>query len=195
MNRCLRRQVEGECRHRRQSELFQKSPHKPIFQKAGDCIVCHNNHDIAHPTDAMLGNDCKAICTVCHTEGEDAFYAAGRMRLAIGTVAARIGTAEAILDRSTRLGMEVSKVKFELNGARDRLVDARVVVHAFSPEQLGDVVKPGIDIALTANQEGRRALDEANVRRRGLILSLVIIALAILAIYLKVRQIERRTRE
>jgi predicted CXXCH cytochrome family protein len=181
----------GVC-HVRQSELFQKSPHKPIFEGLGigDCLACHSNHDTVHPTDAMLGNDKAAVCTACHTEGTG-FDAAGKMRLAISSLDEQIQAANEILDRGTRLGMEVSRVKFDLNQARNHLVDARVVVHGFSPELLDGAVKPGIEIAQKAHQQGLQALDEAAFRRKGLALALVVIGLTIVAIYLKVRDLEK----
>jgi predicted CXXCH cytochrome family protein len=182
----------GTC-HVRQSELFQKSPHQPVFDGLGigDCLACHKNHDIVHPTDMMLGNDKAAVCTACHTEG-DGFDAAGRMRLAISSLDEQIRSADEILDRGTRLGMEVSRVKFDLNEARNHLIDARVVVHGVSPDLLDTAVKPGVEIANRAHEQGLQALADAAFRRRGLALSLIVIGLAILAIYLKVRDIERQ---
>jgi predicted CXXCH cytochrome family protein len=181
----------GTC-HVRQSELFQKSPHKPVFEVlgTGDCLACHNNHDTSHTSDAMLGNDQAAVCTACHSEGAG-FETAGRMRRAVGQLSERIGSADALLDRGTQLGMEVSRVKFELNEARNHLIDARVVVHSFSADELDAVVKPGMDIAGRAHEQGLQALEEAGFRRKGLAFSLIIIGLAIVAIYLKIREIEK----
>lgn len=180
----------GTC-HVRQSELFQKSPHKPVFEGLGiaDCLACHNNHDTAHPTDAMLGNHKTAVCTACHSEGTG-FDAAGRMGGAINSLAGQIASADEILERGTRLGMEVSRIKFDLNEARNHLIDARVVVHGFSPELLDSAAKPGMEIAQKSYQQGLQALEDAAFRRKGLALSLIVIGLAIVAIYLKIREIE-----
>src|SRR4029079_9555784 len=139
----------------------------------------------------MLGNDKAAVCTACHTEG-DGFDAAGRMRLAISSLDDQIRSADEVLDRGTRLGMEVSRVKFDLNEARKHLIDARVLVHGFSPELLDTAVKPGVEIADRAHEQGLQALADAAFRRRGLALSLIVIGFAILAIYLKVRDIEKQ---
>jgi predicted CXXCH cytochrome family protein len=181
----------GTC-HVRQSELFQKSPHQPVFESLGlaDCLACHANHDTTHPTDEMLGNDENAVCTMCHTEGAG-FDAAGRMRRSVNMLSDRIGSADSILDRATQMGMEVSREQFELNEARNHLIDARVVVHSFSPDELDAAIIPGTEIADRAHLRGLQALDEAAFRRRGLALSLIIIGLAILAIYLKIREIEK----
>jgi len=182
----------GTC-HVRQSELFQKSPHKPVFDGLGigDCLACHNNHDTVHPSDAMLGNHKTAVCTGCHSEGEG-FDAAGRMDRAITALGERIRSANEVLERATGLGMEVSRLKFDLNEARNGLIDARVVVHGFSPDLLEAGVKPGMEIAEKAHQQGLQALGEAAFRRKGLALALVVIALTIGAIYLKLREIESR---
>jgi len=185
----------GTC-HVRQSGLFQNSPHKPVFEVlgTGDCLACHNNHDTSHTTDAMLGTDQQAICTSCHTDGAG-FEAAGRMSRAISLLSERIGSAEATLERATQVGMEVSRMTFDLNEARNHLIDARVVVHSFSPNELEAVVKPGMDITARAHQQGLQALEEAAFRRKGLALALVVIGLAILAIYLKIRDIEKVSSE
>src|SRR5205823_4522447 len=98
---------------------------------------------------------------------------------------AQIRFADEVLDRGTRLGMEVSRVKFDLNDARNHLIDARVVVHGFSPDLLDAAVKPGMEIAQKAHQQGLQVLADAAFRRRGLALSLIVIGLAIVAIYLK----------
>ena len=172
--------------------FFRRVRTNPVFDGLGigDCLACHKNHETVHPTDAMLGNDKAAVCTACHTEG-DGFNAAGRMRLAISALDLQIRSTDEVLDRGTRLGMEVSRVKFDLNEARNHLIDARVVVHGFSPDLLDAAVKPGMEIASKAHEQGLQALDDAGFRRKGLALSLVVIATAILTIYLKVRDIEK----
>jgi predicted CXXCH cytochrome family protein len=176
----------------RQSQLFQSSPHQPVFDGLGlpECLACHNNHDTAHPTDEMLGNGENAVCTMCHSEGAG-FEAAGRMRRSVDTLSERILTADTVLDRAIRLGMEVSREKFELNEARNHLIDARVVIHGFSADAVETAATAGVTIADQAHQRGLQALDDAAFRRRGLALSLVVIGLAILAIYLKIRDIDK----
>ena len=183
----------GMC-HSRQSELFQKSPHEPVFQAldSGQCLACHSNHDVSHPTDEMLGTGPNAICATCHSQGEAGFDSAKVMRQAIDELAAHVGQAQELLDRAARAGMEVSRAKFDLTGAQDKLIDARVVIHAFSPVELKNVTAPGVEIAMKAHASGEQALQELQFRRKGLAASLIFILAAILSIYLKLRQIERR---
>src|SRR6476646_6476532 len=59
-------EVCGSC-HVVFEELFSKSPHQAAFSGTGACVVCHSNHAIQHPSDAMLAGS-SAICSQCHDE-------------------------------------------------------------------------------------------------------------------------------
>jgi predicted CXXCH cytochrome family protein len=181
----------GTC-HVRQSQLFLKSPHGEPFEALGGCIQCHSNHDVVHPTDAMLGVGKQSVCVQCHSEGDPGFTAAAAMSGAIEGLAKQIGEANEILQEAASDGMEVSQPQFDLKDAQSKLVNARVVVHSFSAGELDTAVKGGTDVAQKALEAGRKALRDFQFRREGLAVSLIFLALAIAAIYLKLRQIERR---
>ena len=185
----------GTC-HARQAELFDTSPHKDAFESLGlgQCLVCHSNHDVQHPTDSMIGVETDSVCSTCHNAGEPGYEAAEVMRAGIDSLARHIEQAGALLGRAARAGMEVSRPGFELTSAQGKLIDARVVIHTFAPDDVQGVIQPGIEIAQQAHRAGEVALAELEFRRKGLAASLVVIALAILAIYLKIRTIETRRR-
>lgn len=184
----------GTC-HSRQAELFQKSPHGAAFDALGigQCLACHNNHDVRHPTDELLGIGPSAVCIKCHDKGDDGFEAAKVMREYVNELTVHAEQARTLLDRAGRAGMEVSRAKFDLTGAQDKLIDARVVVHSFSPDEVGRVTKAGLDIATKAEVSGAQALQDLQFRRKGLAASLIFILAAILSIHLKLRQLERKT--
>src|SRR3990170_1319254 len=60
----------AQC-HASQRDLFVRSPHKAVFELAGfaQCTVCHSNHKIVQPSDAMVGAAAPAVCAQCHAEG------------------------------------------------------------------------------------------------------------------------------
>lgn len=180
----------GQC-HGRQAELFQKSSHKSAFDamKIGECIRCHNNHDIVPPTDAMAGVGEGSVCTSCHV-ADKGFAAAQRIGGGMETLQRHIADAADILDRAERAGMEVSKPKFELRDASDALIQARVLVHTSSPDEVENALAPGNDIAAKSLQLGYDAFAELSYRRKGLVVSLVFILFLASLVYLKVRQIE-----
>jgi len=184
----------GTC-HIRQAELFSKSTHKSTFEamSLSDCVVCHGNHEIKRPTDEMVGTGSQAVCLTCHSPGETGFQAAEAMHQGLTALNARIAEADEVLGRAAHAGMEVSKARFELQDARDSLVNARVVVHSFAPGEVEKAVSPGMEVSDKAYQAGLNALDELLFRRKGLAVSLVVIAVAAFSIYLKMQQLERGT--
>jgi hypothetical protein len=184
----------GTC-HARQSELFSSSPHKSAFDALGisDCVACHSNHEVRHPSDESIGTTSQSVCVKCHDSGEAGFLAAETMHQRMHELDGKIVKAEQVLGQAARAGMEVSRPRFELTSARDGLINARVVIHSFNPEALDKVIAPSMAVAEKARRSGEDALNELQFRRKGLAVSLLIIALAVMSIYLKIRQIEGGT--
>jgi hypothetical protein len=181
----------GTC-HVRQSELFTQSQHAVAFESLGlsQCVVCHSNHNIDRPTDESIGTAPQSFCVKCHDPGSPGLLAAAAMYRRLRELDGKIVGAEEILARAERAGMPVSRPRFELASARDGLINARVVVHNFDADALDKVIAPSVGIAEKAFQAGEAALEELQFRRKGLAVSLVIIAFAVLSLYLKIRQIE-----
>lgn len=183
----------GQC-HARQSSLFAASPHKAAFDamELGECIKCHSNHDILTPGDKMIGVRPGSLCIECHAQGDLGYQAAEKMRAGIDELAAGIVRAIEILGQAERAGMEVSRPKFELNEATDGLTHARVLIHAFSSEEIDKVIGPGLASANRGYEAGEAALAERSYRRKGLATSLFFILFLAVLVYLKIRQIENR---
>jgi predicted CXXCH cytochrome family protein len=183
----------GQC-HVRQSNLFQASPHKAVFDamQIGECIQCHNNHDIMSTHDEMIGIGQQSTCVSCHAQGDNGYQAAAKIREMIGELMTANGNALAILNRAERAGMEVSRPKFELSEAKDSLTNARVLIHSFSIGEVEKVVKPGLGVALKSYQAGENAIAELGFRRKGLAVSLFFILFLAVLVYLKIREIEGR---
>lgn len=175
-----------------QAQLFESSPHKDAFASAGlpGCVTCHSNHGIVRPTDELIGTGDKAVCTQCHTEGDAGFVAAGKMKQQLLNLAASIGNADQILGRAERSGMEVSQAKLELTQARDALTKARVTIHGFNEAKVDADIKPGLETAAKEYDAGKKALAERDYRRVGLGISLVAIALMMVALRLYIKRIE-----
>jgi mono/diheme cytochrome c family protein len=156
----------------------------------GACVVCHDNHEIHVADDRMLSAGPQGVCGTCHFEGDAAFPKIRTMQSEILGLRLAIDKASEVLGRAERAGVEVSKAKFELFEANDRLVKARVAIHSFSPDKVQEVAGAGMSIAINADKAGQSALEEVAVRRRGLVYSLAVIMLLIFALILKIRRIE-----
>jgi hypothetical protein len=183
----------GQC-HSVMGELFAKSVHATAFRTIGapGCASCHGNHDIKPAGVEMVGLGEKSACGACHKAGDRGGKAAVDIRRLLDTLRGEHARAAATLEKAEHAGMEVSQVRFELNGANDALVKARTAVHAASLEAVKKEVEAGLAIVGRAQARGVRALDELRFRRQGLVVSLVIILALIAGLVLKIRQLERR---
>ena len=183
----------GSC-HVFFAQLFDKSPHHAAFEALDlpGCVQCHSNHEIVNPSDDWVGVGPKSVCVNCHAEGDQGHAAAQKMAVDLARLKTSFGRAEDILTTAERSGMEVSSARLELSNANEALVKARVNVHTFDPEEVRKLTDQGVNTSLKAYEAGVAALRERDLRRKGLGLSLIFIALAITGLYLKIHQIESR---
>jgi hypothetical protein len=181
----------GTC-HAVFAQKFETSVHKQIFDKG--CVECHGNHAIRKPTDEMLGTGAHAVCAECHSGADDkGAAAAATMRAGLDRLEGEIGRSSALVARVKNAGMEMSGQELALGMARTRLTLARTEVHAFDPARLAPILEEGMKMALDVEQAGNRAVEDLRFRRFGLALSLGAMLLVVVALGLKIRQIERRT--
>lgn len=183
----------SQC-HRQEGALFAKSPHEKAFKEMGlaACITCHENHEVRKTDDRMLGVHPGATCAACHSDDNGGGTKIRTMQTSILGLRLGIDTAAEIVARAARAGMEVSKSKFDLQQADADLVKARVAVHAFNPEAITSLTVPAGNAVESARTAGYAALDEVAFRRRGLGYSLIGIAIMIVALILKIREIESK---
>jgi len=183
----------GQC-HAVNSELLNKSPHGKIFVQMGipGCASCHSNHAIQESSDAMLGAGDNSACATCHPAGSSGATLAARMLVSIEGLKAGYEKAHALLARAEHAGMEVSQPLFELNEAKTALIKARAAIHGFDQAILDKEVAPGLKVAEKAYSRAVRALEELQFRRKGLVISAVIIFALVVGLILKIRQMERR---
>jgi predicted CXXCH cytochrome family protein len=185
----------GRC-HATQEEHFQAGTHRAHFERLekAPCVTCHGNHEVRPASDALLASREPGVCGKCHETGGSCDQAAARMLGDIQRLATETAETEALLSRAEQLGMDVSDARFRLSEVRDRLTMARVVVHRFREADFGEVVGEGDRLLLRIRADGDQALEEWQFRRKGLALSLVLIALVVVLLVIKVRRIERARR-
>lgn len=183
----------GQC-HTVMAEQFSESFHSQILTMLGSpgCATCHNNHEIHEAGDELLGVGEGTACGQCHNREGAGGTVAVQMRSLIDSLRTEIENARSILHRAENSGMEVSEASFRLSDARTALVSARTAVHSFRVDSVEAPVTSGLEIAAEAYGRGQEALDELQVRRLGLVVSVVIILVLIVGLVLKIRQIEEK---
>lgn len=183
----------GTC-HATFSDRFKASPHWEAFQELGlpGCVTCHSNHEIVRPTEDFLSSGPQGKCGDCHDAGSAGARAADAMREQILRLRKETDGARALLRTAAEAGMEVSRDQFELAKADEALTRARADVHYFQTAAVERDVTEGLGVARKARTAGVKALGERDFRRRGLVLSLLLILLTIAALLLRIRQLDRR---
>jgi len=96
----------------------------------------------------------------------------------------------ALLDQE-RAGVDVSEGRLTEAGAREKLIKARVDVHAFNAQRVEETVGEGMKITAEVQAAGNEALAELAFRRKGLGLSLLAIGFVVLSLWLLIRHLER----
>ena len=188
----------GQC-HPLNNQLVNESPHRPAFEKLkiAACKTCHNHHAIEKPGDFKVGDRPPAICIKCHKTDKwpKGLEGAGRIRAALDSLNGAYRAAEEIVVRAERAGMEVGEALFELNEVAGHLTKTRTNVHSFDPEKVAALSSEGIELAIKVQEMGEAALGELRYRRKGLILSLAVIALLGAALFVKIRTVDRESRD
>jgi predicted CXXCH cytochrome family protein len=185
----------GTC-HTVFAEKFALSVHQPIFDKG--CVECHSNHAVLKPSDSMLAAAAPGVCQPCH-DGKDktdkGAAAAAAMRTEMERLKGGIDQTGALLLNVKNAGIEVSDDQLALREASSKLTLARTEMHGFDPSKVTPILADGMKIVAAVDQSGQKGVAELRFRRRGLAVSLGAILVFVVALGLKVRQIDRRDHE
>ncbi len=183
------------CRgcHPVNAEYFLKSPHKGAFDDLGlpECAACHSNHLIAKPSDDWLGVEGEHSCGQCHSEGDAGYAVAATIKGWVDSLRVTEETAADLVEKSLRRGIEVSEAQDALKQGQDALMKSRAVIHTVNVHEIEEAVQEGLAAARKALTLGQAAWSDFEYRKRGLGIATIFITLLIIAIWLKVRRMER----
>ena len=180
----------AQC-HNYNRELFVASPHKAAHEKHNypECEVCHGNHAITKTSDEMLYSDSAGVCQKCHDEGSKGLLTAAAMRASIDSLKMMINTARGVVEMARTYGMSSEEPEYQLRQAHNKLVQARALIHTFSSEKVVPATSEGMQLAIEANNQGQELMNQYNFRRRGFVLSVVVILLLSVLLTIKIRSL------
>ena len=183
------------CRqcHSSAGDLFSRSPHKEAFDSLGmsECEACHGNHKIISPADEMLAGGKNDICLQCHDAGTEPHQTGLEIKRRLDDFVASSEASGKLLTSAESKGIEVSEAKFKLQDSLSSLVLARNLTHGLSLPEIERSLGDGAKILAEVKVSGEAALREAKFRRSGLIIATAFIILLALALYLKIRDLQR----
>jgi len=136
-----------------------------------------------------------SVCLQCHALGDDCDKATEKIYGALTSLDRNLRDAATLLRRAEVAGMLVSDPLFELKSKGiPAAVEARALIHSFDPDRVMKRAGEGKDVAKASREAGLGALAELEFRRKGLAISLVLVGLVLVALFLKIRQLERERR-
>jgi hypothetical protein len=186
-------QVCGQC-HVNNMQYFESSAMAVAFAKNDlvACEECHGNHKVLKTSDDMVGIGPESTCTACHDEGDDGYAAAQLINTHLTTLSTLYGVAEEKQEEVQHKGMDDVEIGFLLQEANQSLIQARTLVHTFDPEKVGSKTDEGVEKVEAALAMADDAVKEYYFRRRGFGLATLFITLLVVALALKIRQMEGR---
>jgi hypothetical protein len=192
-------QVSRSCSlcHSANASLFDGSKHKHAFDLHNwpECGQCHSNHAIAKTHDSMLATGPGQLCGDCHREyGKDTPECIKTADYFHDTIT-RMDQARtrfiAVSEKFAARGLDVEPINNELTELGDALKKSRTYVHSFSRNTFQQAAAPGEEAAKRTDALVNKASEEYKYRQIGLAVSIALIGLLMLAIYLKLRQLEK----
>jgi len=161
-------------------------------QQLHACEECHGNHKVAKTSDNMLGTNAASVCVDCHSEGDAGYRAAIELQTELDTLVSAYKLAQDKFDYVRRIGMDDVELGFLLQDAKQSLIKARTLIHTFDPEQVGEMSKEGQTHAVAAINLAETQIHEYSVRRTGFGVATIFITILIVAIFFKIREIDKK---
>ena len=194
-------QVSRSCSlcHSANASLFDGSKHKHAFDQHNwpECGQCHSNHAIKKTHDEMLAMGPGQLCVGCHQQfaktNPECIPTADYFHKTITGLDAERENLAAISEKLASKGLDIEPISNQLTELTDTLKKARTYVHSFSRSTFQQVAAPGEEAAKRGEELVKNARGEFRYRQAGLFVSIGLIGLLMIAIYLKLRQLEAAT--
>jgi hypothetical protein len=186
-------QVCGHC-HVNNMQYFTDSRMGRAFVEEGyhGCEECHGNHGVHKTSDAMVGTGEGAVCTNCHSDGDNGFEAAGRIHAELADLDSLYTHAVTAQEEVQRIGMDDVDIAYLLQESHQSLIQARTLVHTFDPERVRSKTAEGVEKAKGALDAAAAQVKDYHVRRRGFGMATLFTTVLALALFMYIRQMEAK---
>ena len=182
--------------HSTNASLFDGSKHKQAFNEHNwaECSKCHGNHAIAKTNDSMLSTKSGSLCGDCHRQfasnHPECIETANYFHDTITQMDKARTTFITASEKLAQRGLDVEPIDNQLNELTDALKKSRTYIHSFSHAPFQQAAAPGQEAAKQTRALVEKARQEYKYRQVGLAVSIAWIGLLMLAVYLKLRQLE-----
>ncbi len=182
----------GTC-HVKNYEIFSATKKAEEFkkQRMQGCVECHGNHDIQKPSDDMIGTGENSLCYDCHDEGEKAFKMADTLHTEMSQTTVIYDSAAALQKYVRKIGMDDIDIGYMLQDSHQAIIEARTLVHSFSMKKIRSKTKVARKDAREAIEQAKLEIKDHKFRRVGFGITTLFISLLTIALYFKIRDMEK----
>jgi hypothetical protein len=178
----------GAC-HSYNAELFLGSPMAAAFRERSlaDCVACHGKHEITHVSNEWTGDEPGSTCRKCHEEGDEGTELTMYFVDTMVSVRQSFDEIDELLTEAETKGMDVTEAEDYVESARQGLMQARTLVHSFSKPAMEEKLIEISENQAAALEAGYSALRGLQERRRGLVISTLLLLLLTIIVAIKIR--------
>ena len=183
----------GSC-HVINMEFFRQTRMARAFEDMHfhGCEQCHGYHAIKKTSDKLVGVNKEAFCVNCHEEGETGYEAAKNIKFHISELVSLYDSAGTKATDVQIKGMNDIDIGFLLQEGRQKLIESRTLVHTFDVNKVVKKTEEGEKLVKQAIDLADKELDEYYTRRRGFAIATVVFIIFAVALFLKIRDIEKK---
>ncbi|MFQ6001219.1 MAG: cytochrome c3 family protein [Anaerolineae bacterium] len=183
----------GQC-HSATQNYYVQGAHARSPQGAVEppkCVTCHGQHDVPWPTEELFLGDEPRRCGYCHQEGSPEAEIATRMYEALNEAAQSLAEAEEAIERASGSGLIVVAERSRLHEATTSLMEARAAQHDVQLITLTGMTDKALSISQEVKEDAEKAIAQAVIRRRAMVIAVAGIGLTIIALYRIKRELDQ----
>jgi hypothetical protein len=181
----------GSC-HTATQQYYLQSVHAKDLPGMPKCVTCHGRYDVMTPTDEMFVGNGTRQCGSCHPDGSTQSAAVKNLYDNIAGGAKALDDAGTALKRAAAAALIVAPEESKIAEAKTSLITARAAQHTLDAA----LVKGKTDQATAKAKEivadSAKAVSDEAFRRQVMGIGLVIMALAILSMYIIRRELYKQ---
>ncbi len=182
----------GQC-HAATEDYYKQGAHRigMTGEAAPRCVTCHGIHDVVPATRELFVGTEAGRCAGCHPAGSEANTQAEAMYQSLTEADEAFEEAEDVIALATEKRLIMAEQEEMLQRAQTPLIESRALQHTVDLGQIRAKAEESLAISQQVKASADEALAGLDTRRLGMIISLAVILVTIVALVLIKLELDR----
>ena len=182
----------GQC-HATTEDYYKQGAHRTGMtgEAAPRCVTCHGIHDVMPATRELFVGTEAGRCASCHPAGSDPNTQAEAMYQSLTEADEAFEEAEDVIALATEKRLIMAEQEELLQRAQTPLIESRALQHTVDLAQIEAKAEESLTLSQQVTVSAEEALAGLDTRRLGMIISLAVILVTIVALVLIKRELDR----